>query len=34
VAGELNDTGTVDLMTQVITEFEKHDWFLRASLEG
>ena len=34
VADELKDTDTVDLMTQVITEFEKHDWFLRASLEG
>jgi starvation-inducible DNA-binding protein len=26
------DTDTVDLFTQVITEFEKHAWFLRASL--
>ena len=26
------DTDTVDLLTQIITEFEKHDWFLRASL--
>ncbi len=25
---------TVDLFTQVITEFEKHAWFLRASLES
>jgi starvation-inducible DNA-binding protein len=28
------DTDTVDLYTQIITEFEKHAWFLRASLEG
>jgi len=28
------DTDTVDLLTQVVTEFEKHSWFLRASLEG
>lgn len=28
------DTDTVDLFTTVITEFEKHSWFLRASLEG
>jgi starvation-inducible DNA-binding protein len=27
------DTDTVDLLTQVISEFEKHAWFLRASLE-
>jgi starvation-inducible DNA-binding protein len=33
--GEKNaDTDTVDLLTGVITEFEKHAWFLRASLEG
>jgi starvation-inducible DNA-binding protein len=32
VAEELRDTDTVDLITQVITEFEKHSWFLRASL--
>jgi starvation-inducible DNA-binding protein len=31
--GEKNgDTDSVDLLTQVITEFEKHTWFLRASL--
>ena len=24
----------VDLLTGIITEFEKHDWFLRASLDG
>lgn len=28
------DTDTVDLLTGVISEFEKHAWFLRASLEG
>lgn len=33
VAENLGDTDTVDLLTQVITEFEKHAWFLRASLE-
>ena len=33
-AEKLADTDTVDLFTQVITEFEKHAWFLRASLEG
>jgi starvation-inducible DNA-binding protein len=27
------DTDTVDLLTGVISEFEKHAWFLRASLE-
>ena len=31
---ELEDTDTVDLLTGIITEFEKHAWFLRASLEG
>ena len=34
LAGELADTDSVDLLTGVITEFEKHSWFLRASLEG
>lgn len=34
VAEQHGDTDTVDLFTQVITEFEKHAWFLRASLEG
>lgn len=33
VAERLADTDTVDLFTQVITEFEKHAWFLSASLE-
>jgi starvation-inducible DNA-binding protein len=28
----LGDTDTVDLLTGIITEFEKHAWFLRASL--
>ena len=26
------DTDTVDLLTGVISEFEKHTWFLRATL--
>lgn len=34
VAEKLGDTDTVDLLTGIITEFEKHAWFLRASLEG
>jgi starvation-inducible DNA-binding protein len=33
LAEKLGDTDTVDLFTQVVTEFEKHAWFLRASLE-
>lgn len=33
VAEAQADTDTVDLLTTVITEFEKHAWFLRASLE-
>ena len=33
VGEELGDTDTVDLLTQVVTAFEKHAWFLRASLE-
>jgi starvation-inducible DNA-binding protein len=33
--GEQNaDTDTVDLLTGIVTEFEKHTWFLRASLES
>ena len=28
------DTDTVDLLTGVVSEFEKNAWFLRASLEG
>jgi starvation-inducible DNA-binding protein len=32
--GEAEDgQDSVDLMTGIITEFEKHAWFLRASLE-
>jgi starvation-inducible DNA-binding protein len=34
VADELKDTDTVDLLTGIISEFEKHDWFLRASLDA
>lgn len=29
----LEDTDSADLLTGIITEFEKHAWFLRASLE-
>lgn len=33
-AGEkLGDTDSVDLLTGIVTEFEKHAWFLRASLD-
>lgn len=32
VAERLVDTDTVDLLTGVVTEFEKHAWFLRATL--
>lgn len=28
---KLGDTDTVDLLTQVVTAFEKHAWFLQAS---
>ena len=31
-AEKLGDVDTVDLLTEVITAFEKHAWFLRASL--
>lgn len=34
VAEQQGDPDTADLFTQVITEFEKHAWFLRASLES
>jgi starvation-inducible DNA-binding protein len=34
VAEQEGDTDSVDLLTQIITEFEKHAWFLRASLES
>ena len=33
VAEKHGDTDTVDLLTGIVTEFEKHAWFLRASLE-
>jgi starvation-inducible DNA-binding protein len=32
VAEEHRDTDTVDLLTGIVTEFEKHGWFLRATL--
>jgi starvation-inducible DNA-binding protein len=31
-AEQLADTDTVDLLTAIVTELEKHAWFLRASL--
>lgn len=34
VAEQNADTDSVDLLTGVISEFEKHAWFLRASLES
>lgn len=34
LAGKLEDTDTEDLITPIITEFEKNAWFLRATLEG
>ncbi len=33
IAEAQGDTDSVDLLTQIITEFEKNTWFLRASLE-
>jgi starvation-inducible DNA-binding protein len=33
VAEKLKDQDTVDLLTGIIVEFEKHAWFLRASLD-
>jgi starvation-inducible DNA-binding protein len=33
VADKLEDQDTVDLLTGIIVEFEKHAWFLRASLD-
>jgi starvation-inducible DNA-binding protein len=33
IADSLRDVDTVDLLTGAITGFEKHAWFLRASLE-
>jgi starvation-inducible DNA-binding protein len=32
-AEKAGDTDTVDLLTEVVSTFEKHAWFLRASLE-
>jgi starvation-inducible DNA-binding protein len=32
IAETHNDTDSVDLLTGIITEFEKHSWFLKASL--
>lgn len=32
VADEREDVDTVDLLTAIVTEFEKHGWFLRATL--
>jgi starvation-inducible DNA-binding protein len=32
VADKADDQDTVDLLTGIVTEFEKHAWFLRASL--
>ena len=32
VAEKAGDVDTVDLLTQAITDFEKHTWFLRATL--
>ncbi len=34
VAEQHQDTDTVDLLTGIVSEFEKHGWFLRASLES
>ena len=34
LAGAAGDGDTVDLLTQVVTEFEKNAWFLRATAEG
>jgi starvation-inducible DNA-binding protein len=34
VGESAGDTDTVDLLTGMITEFEKHGWFLRATLES
>jgi starvation-inducible DNA-binding protein len=33
VAEKLTDAETVDILTTIVEEFEKHAWFLRASLE-
>lgn len=34
VAAENGDTDTADLLTPIITAFEKHAWFLQATLGG
>ncbi len=34
LAGGLGDGDTVDLLTQIVTEFEKNAWFLRATAEA
>jgi starvation-inducible DNA-binding protein len=33
VAEKFGDTDSVDLLTGIISEFEKHSWFLKASLD-
>lgn len=33
-AEKLGDVDSVDLLTRIASTFEKHGWFLRASLEG
>lgn len=33
VGEKRGDTDTVDLLTGIVSELEKHAWFLRASLE-
>jgi starvation-inducible DNA-binding protein len=32
-AEKVHDADTVDLLTTIVTEFEKHAWFLRSSLD-
>jgi starvation-inducible DNA-binding protein len=32
VAEELSDDDSVDLMTQIVQELERHAWFLRATI--
>ncbi len=34
IGEKLGDTDTVDLLTGIVTQFEKHAWFLRASLDS
>ncbi len=34
LADGLGDGDTVDLLTQIVTEFEKNAWFLRATAEA